>query len=197
MPPAARRIFVFLGDMSILNEAREKSEKIQDKLYENIGKSHIEKPRDYRRNARRDYLEYTKKKRPGAKVRRKAIRKQIQYLKRNLGIIRDLMGYVVSDLMSITLLFQLDILDEVYQQQFYMYMNRVNLVDHRIVSISQPHIRPIVRGKAGRHTEFGAKISLSLMDGFCFFIEHLSWENFNESTDFAMQVENYRKRYGY
>ena len=118
-------------------------------------------------------------------MRRKAIRKQLQYPKRNLGIIRDLMGYVVSDLMSITLLFQLDILDEVYQQQFYMYMNRVNRVDHRIVS-----------GKAGRYTEFGAKISMSLMDGFCF-IEHLSWENFNESTDFAMQVENYRKRYGY
>ena len=77
MPPTVRRIFVFLGDMSILNEAREKSEKILDKLYENIGKSHIEKPRDYRRNARRDYLEYTKKKRPGIKVRRKAIRKKL------------------------------------------------------------------------------------------------------------------------
>ena len=77
-----------------------------------------------------------------------------------------------------------------------MYENRVNRVNHRIVSITQPHIRPIVRGKAGRQTEFGAKISMRLMDGFCF-IDHLSWENFNESTDFAMQVENYRKRYGY
>ena len=41
--------------------------------------------------------------------------KQLGYLRRNLGIIRDLMGYVASDLLSITLLFQLDILDEVYQ----------------------------------------------------------------------------------
>ncbi len=140
----------FPNDMSILNEAREKSEKILDKLYENIGKSHIEKPRDFRRN-----------------VRRKAIRKQLQYLKMNLGIIRDLIGWVVSDLVSITLLFQLDILDEVYQQQFYLYENRVNCVDHRIVSISQPHLRPIVRGKAGSQTEFGTKISMSLMDGYC------------------------------
>ena len=35
------------------------------------------------------------------------------------------------------------------------------LVDYRIVSLNQPHIRPIVRGKAGKAVEFGAKLSAS------------------------------------
>lgn len=38
----------------------------------------------------------------------------------------------------------------------------------RIVSINQPHIRPIVRGKAGKPVEFGAKISASCVDGYVF-----------------------------
>ena len=43
-----------------------------------------------------------------------------------------------------------------------MYDNRVHSVPDRIVSISQPYIRPIVRGKAAAPVEFGAKLDLSL-----------------------------------
>jgi transposase, IS5 family len=84
----------------------------------------------------------------------------------------------------------------VYAQQAYMYQHKVNRVDDRIVSISQPHVRPIVRGKAGKPVEFGAKISLSLSDGFSF-IDHLSWDSFNESKDLIPQIEKYKERYGY
>jgi len=77
-----------------------------------------------------------------------------------------------------------------------MYINGVKRVDNRIVSISQPHIRPIVRGKAGKAVEFGAKISLSLVDGFSF-IDNLSWDSFNESKDLIPQIEKYKKRLGY
>ena len=41
-------------------------------------------------------------------------------------------------------------------------------VDQRIVSLSQPHVRPIVRGKAGKPTEFGAKLSVSYVEKFIF-----------------------------
>ena len=56
-------------------------------------------------------------------------------------------------------------------------------IEDRIVSINQPHIRPIVRGKAGSSVEFGAKISASCVDGYVF-LDRLSWDNFNESPDF-------------
>ena len=57
---------------------------------------------------------------------------------------------------------RLKVIDKVYEQQKYMYDNDVRSVEDRIVSISQPYIRPIVRGKAGAPVEFGAKFDMSL-----------------------------------
>ena len=78
-----------------------------------------------------------------------------------------------------------------------MHKTHSHSVEHRIVSISQPHVRPIVRGKAGKKVEFGAKISIShLAEGYIT-LARLSWENYNESTDLIGQIESYRERFGY
>jgi DNA-directed RNA polymerase subunit E'/Rpb7 len=47
-----------------------------------------------------------------------------------------------------------------------MYKKKSHQVEDRIESIHQPHVRPIVRGKAKAKTEFGAKINISLLDGY-------------------------------
>ena len=65
----------------------------------------------------------------------------------------------------------------------------------RIVSIYQPHLRPIVRGKAKAKVEFGAKIGASIVNGYTY-VDHLSWDAYNESSDLAMQLELYQKRFG-
>jgi len=54
------------------------------------------------------------------------------------------------------------VVTELYEQQKYMYDNKVYSVKDRIVSISQPYIRPIVRGKAKATVEFGAKLDMSI-----------------------------------
>ncbi|MCA9141152.1 MAG: hypothetical protein H6823_18670 [Planctomycetaceae bacterium] len=68
-------------------------------------------------------------------------------------------------------------------------------MDDCIVSLSQPHVHPIKRGKAGRDTECGVKLSASVADGYSF-LDHLRWDRFNESCDFVGQVEAYRRRFG-
>ena len=83
-----------------------------------------------------------------------------------------------------------------YRQQLWMYENESNRIDDRVVSIAQPHIRPIVRAKAGKPVEFGAKISVSCFDNYVF-LDHLSWDNFNESGDFQDQIEAYKNFTGY
>ena len=88
------------------------------------------------------------------------------------------------------------VIAEVYRQQLWMYENESNRIDDRIVSITQPHIRPIVRGKAGKPVEFGAKLSVSCFENYVF-LDHLSWDNFNESGDFKKQVEAYKNFTGY
>jgi hypothetical protein len=65
----------------------------------------------------------------------------------------------------------------------------------RIVSIHQPHVRPIVRGKAKAKTEFGAKINISLLDGYAR-VDHFHWDAFNEGQDLQSQVERFRKLTG-
>jgi hypothetical protein len=64
------------------------------------------------------------------------------------------------------------------------------------VSINQPHIRPIVRSKAGSSVEFGAKISASCVDGYVF-LDYLSSDNFNESNHFIERVESFFEKTGY
>ena len=59
----------------------------------------------------------------------------------------------------------------------------------RIASISQPHVRPMVRGKARSNVEFGAKISVSLVNGFSF-VDRISWDNYNESGDLLRRAIN-------
>ena len=74
-----------------------------------------------------------------------------------------------------------------------MFDNRENRIADRIVSISQPHVRPIKRGKASAATEFGTKISASLVDGFAF-VDRISWDAYNEAGDLKEQIELYQNR---
>jgi IS5 family transposase len=77
-----------------------------------------------------------------------------------------------------------------------MYENSLIRVDDRIVSLTQPHVRPIVRGKAGSSVEFGAKLSASCYEGYVF-LDRISWDNFNESGDLKAQVEAFKAATGY
>jgi transposase, IS5 family len=83
-----------------------------------------------------------------------------------------------------------------YRQQRLMHTSRSHQVDDRIVNIHQPHIRPIVRGKAKAKVEFGAKVAISLVNGYAM-IEKMSWDNFNEGTTLIAAVEMYKTRFGY
>jgi len=77
-----------------------------------------------------------------------------------------------------------------------MYETRKHSIPERIVSISQPHIRPIVRGKDKAAVEFGAKISVSMVDGYAF-LEKLSWNAYNEAKELIPHIEAYKRRFGY
>ncbi len=76
-------------DLDLLNEAREKSKKLIDKLHDPV--SGKKKPRTYREIARKEYLAITKRKNKPAKKIRKAMKKQTGYLKRNINHIKRLL----------------------------------------------------------------------------------------------------------
>lgn len=180
-------------DIELLNEAREK---LEDMICRVSDEYNFYRPRMYREKARKDYLALAKCRKRGAKKIRKAIRKQLQYIRRDLGYITNLLennGVVLSGSDA----YLLDILETVYSQQQYMFVSNTHHVENRIVSISQPYIRPIVRGKAKSPVEFGAKLDLSVDEtGMCR-IEKLSFDAYNESAVLKTAIEKYKKRTGH
>jgi len=209
-------------DLSLLNEAREKTEGMIDRLHEANDKKG-KKPRTYRKKARKEYLKIAKQRKKSRKELRRGIKKQLGYVERNLKIIgklaeiignmikimfgkqnpkinQELLNKKEEDLGYMVLSKReqknLEVCREVFNQQEEMYKDKEQRVDDRIVSISQPHVRPIKRGKAGAETEFGSKLLISVIDGNVR-IEKLAWDNFNEGKELIGSIDAYKKRYGY
>ena len=185
-------------DLNLLNDAREKSEKLIDILYSTVKLLDEKKlkPRTYRKIARKEYLKVAQKKHKTKKEIRNALRKQLSYLNRNIKYIHQLLKHVDRIPLKKKEYKYLLVIQTLYQQQKFMYDNTIHSVEHRIVSIHQPQVRPIVRGKTNAYVEFGAKIQMSVMNGIAF-LEDLSWDAFNEGTRLMNTIENYKRRFGY
>ncbi len=185
-------------DLNLLNDAREQSEKLIDILYamSKPGYEQLLKPRTYREIARKEYLKVAQKKHKTKKEIRHALRKQLSYLNRNIKYIQELLKNTDKIPLNKKQYKYLLVVQTLYEQQKWMYDNRTHSIEHRIVSIHQPHVRPIVRGKTNAYVEFGAQIQMSIMNGITF-LEDLSWDAFNEGTRLISTVENYKRRFGY
>jgi len=183
-------------DLSLLNEAREISEQIIDALYP---KTDIKKkPRSYRQKARKAYLAIVKCRRPGKKKYRQGNKQQLQYLRRNLKSIETLLDSLPGKAIPLPyrILRQYWIIRHLYNQQDSMYRNKTHRCDDRLVSISQPYVRPIIRGKQNKAVEFGAKLSVSLTGDGIACVDQLRWDAFHEGKDLKSQVEAYKERHG-
>ena len=184
-------------DIGLLNQARELCEEIIDRLFGSVKDRYDYKPRTYRRVARKDYLAYTKTRTHTGKLIRTHVRKQLNYVARDLRIIEDLVNHDANlAILPRTLYRKLLVIGEVYRQQQEMYDANVHRCNGRIVSISQPHVRPIVRGKEHTPTEFGSKVAIGLVGGYAF-ITDIAWENIAEASLLPEAAEQYRRRFGF
>lgn len=178
-------------DVSLLNEARENAEKLLDILH---SPSDGRKPRTYRERARKDYLKYVRCRKHTGKMTRSAIKKQLNYLKRDLSAIDGKLNQ--GKTLEVGQTERLETIRKIYEQQKYMYDNHTHSVADRIVSVSQPHVRPIVRGKAGKPVEFGMKLDISVSDGWTR-LEYRSFDAYNEGTKLKEMIENFHRREGH
>ena len=174
----------------LLNEARENLEAMVDVLHD---PADGEKPRTYRKVARRDYLNFAKSRKKTGKQIRKARGKQLRYVRRDLDIVERYLKEGRE--LPKALAERLETIRKLYEQQLSMQENRTNRVDDRIVSLHQPWVRPIVRGKAKDKCEFGAKLDISVSDGFAR-LEHTSFDAYNEGENLQEIIERYHRRTG-
>jgi len=130
-------------DINLLNTAREKTELLIDVIY-NSSELHKVKPRTYRKRAHRDYLAIAKQRKRGVKTIRKALRKQLGYVGRNIKTIHKLLDITPKALRPKEMK-MFWVIQELYRQQKEMYDTKTNRISDRIVSIFQPHVRPMAK----------------------------------------------------
>ena len=128
---------------------------------------------------------------------RKAISEQLRYIELATAQLKKYEAQVPEHekLYPYWLKDRLDVIPKVYAQQKEMHENGTHKCEDRIVSLQQPHVRPINRGKRPNPTEFGQKLHLSVVDGFTY-LEKTSWNSFNEGKELIDVAEDYRRKFG-
>lgn len=179
-------------DTGLLADAIEKTDAMIDTLHApHVGTK--PRPRTYREKSRKVFTGFVKQRKPSKKLIRATVRKQLGFLGRNMRYIDEMLE--AGDVLHPRKAAMLEIIRTLHEQQKGMYANKTHAVPDRIVSISQPHVRPIVRGKSNARTEFGAKVAVSVVNGYTF-VDHMSYDSFNEGTLLMDAIEQYKRRFG-
>lgn len=181
-------------DLSLLNECRENTEQMIEGIWDKTERNG-HKTSYSRRRVRKNYLRIAKQRKPCRNKMCQAIREQLECVEKNLETLEQHLSKIGFDHLTESQQERLNIIRTVAAQQGEHYENPGKSVPDRIVNLRQPHIRPVVRGKAGNEVEFGQKIAIAVIDGFAF-IEEQSWNNFSEGITLQDSTEKYKERTG-
>ena len=184
-------------DIDLLNKSREHLEKAISLLWNEVPHKGHMLPYN-KKSARRSFLNLSKSKKWAKRKVLKAISEQLRYIELASNRHDELKMQVKyhEKLFPTWLKSRLEVIPDVYAQQKEMFESGKNSCENRIVSLEQPHVRPIVRGKRPNPTEFGQKVHLSVVNGYVY-LEQTSWENFNESTELIPCAEDYKRKFGF
>lgn len=182
-------------DLNLVNACREDTEKIIDRLWA-FGSRVGHRTSYSRKKARKGFLCVAKQRKAKAKAIRRAVGEQIEYVGKNLETLSLLIHEAGEERLTRAERERMETIRKVYEQQRTMRDTGVRSIADRIVSLRQPHVRCIMRGKAGTPYEFGQKMHLSVVNGFTF-IEEQSYDNFNEGTRLKQAAQRYRERTGH
>lgn len=143
---------------------------------------------------KQQYLIYQKSRKKSRRKDKRLRRQLLKYMFRLLQCLQSLqqkyqLKYSGKEQKLLTTL------QRVYEQQYALLYGNTETVTHRIVSVHKPYVRPIVRGKEIKPVEFGAKVHKIQVDGISF-IEHLSYEAFNEGTRLKQSIAFHQKHFG-
>ena len=146
--------------------------------------------------ARKRYLKIAKLRKAKRKAVKQAVSEQLDYVERGLSDLDNLLAALPKDTLKHRQWERLATLRSVAEQQRTHLENPQASIPDRIVNLRQPHVRPIVRGKAGHPVEFGQKLGFSVVDGYTF-IDTQSFDNFNEGVTLIASAEKYKARFGH
>lgn len=143
---------------------------------------------------KKQFLQYQKSRKKSKRQEKKLLKSLLKFLLRLLTLHGELVAkYSIN--ISIKDAALLQTITTVYGQQHSKVYGEVDKIKDRIVSLNKPYIRPIVRGKENKPVEFGAKVNKLMVDGISF-IEHFSYDAFNEGTRLESCVALHQQLFG-
>ena len=182
-------------DQKLLWECVEKAYPIMCKASGRLG---IHRPRTKFIDVEKANLAYRKQRKHSKSQTRMMTRRLLKLLGKLLKEIRKMeREHAGTEVLTDKEKATLEVVTKVYRQQRNHFESgdpRESIPD-RIVSVSKPYVRPIVRGKESKSVEFGAKSNNIMVDGLSF-IEKLSFNAFNEGTRLKHCVKMHRRLFG-
>ena len=143
-----------------------------------------------------EYLTLAKSKKKSRRKSRKLCKSLLKYLQRLQEQLGNLLQkYKGSIALSNHQYNRLKTITTLKEQQWQIHFGNQGTVPARIVSLHKPHVRAIIRGKEVKAVEFGAKVNMLQVDGINF-IEHISFNNFNEGTRLKSTIKMQKKYFG-
>ena len=183
-------------DAKLLWEGIEKSYATMCELSSRLG---IHRPRTKFLDVQKANLTYRKQRKHSRSQTRKITRRLLDLLGKILKEIREIVRdhENAENLLTVREKSDIEIITRMYRQQKNHFLNNDSResIPNRIVSLSKPHLRPIVRGKEVKSVEFGAKVNNILVDGISF-IEKLSFNAFNEGTRLVHCLKMHKRLFG-
>jgi hypothetical protein len=137
-----------------------------------------------------NFLSYQKTRKKTRRAEKKLRKKLLKFLLKLTQHLDQLQGKKLSNKQNS----KLRHIKKVYEQQ-HEKLYGTKIIKDRIVSLSKPYIRPIIRGKETKTVEFGAKVNILQVNGINF-IEHFSYDAFNEGTRLVSGIYLQRKLFG-
>lgn len=140
------------------------------------------------------YLSFAKRRKKSKRLNKKTCKWLLKYLQRLIEQLGDLLQKHTIGL-SASQAKRLRVINKLKEQQWQLYFGKEAKVPDRIVSLHKPYVRPIIRGKEVKPVEFGAKVNMLQVDGISF-IEHMSYDNFNEGTRLQSTIHLQQRYFG-
>ena len=183
-------------DSKLLWEGIEKAYKIMCGL---SGRLNLHRPRTKFLDVQKANLTYRKQRKHSKSQTRKMTRRLLELLAKILKEIRRMEreNERGDELLTSREKNDIGIITKMFRQQKTHFQNKDcrESIPDRIVSISKPYVRPIVRGKEVKSVEFGAKCNNILVDGMSF-IEKLSFNAFSEGTRLQHCIKLHKRLFG-
>jgi transposase, IS5 family len=147
---------------------------------------------------KQQYLGYARRRKKPHRLTQKMRKQLLNYCEKLQKQLQEKLNRYAHALNHIELLpvfEKLKVIKQIITQQNYLIKHKGSKLSDRILSLSKPYVRAIVRGKENKAVEFGAKVHMMQIDGINY-IEHLSYRAFNETTRFKVSILKHKQLFG-